>query len=277
MDSFGAHFPDDALGTAAELLIEVIPVPKGLTGQCQPLDRRCFGPVKGMSQYLWAKKTALNPKMRWNHIEAAKLLEDVWDTLKRQTVLSAWNFGDGDDPDADDESLDEEVLEEGHNSQEADPTFTMRSFRQVRELDTTEESEPGSDGVLGRLEHVESMVQQSHQRTAAHRKEEDKVLKVDTGGPFYKLEPPVDGAMERVQEKANEAFWRARSAPPPEKPEEGGPGTPLPPAFPPPGGRRRDQPEPVIGPDGFEFPRQHCPPVADGSGDQTYDKNVWIV
>jgi hypothetical protein len=271
MDSFGAHFPEEAMGIASDLDIEVIPVPKGLTGQWQPLDRRCFGPLKRMSQFLWGQKSSLNPHMKWDHIEAAKLLEEAWDALKTSTVLSAWDFGDGDDADEDDDSLDEE---EGHNSQEGDPTFTMQTFRQVQEGETTE-SEPGSDGVvLRQMQHVQSMVQQSHQRTAAHRKEEDKVVKVDTGVPIHQLKPPLTGAMARIQDKRNALFWQKMATPPPEKKEKPGPGTPRSPAFPPTSARRYNQPEPVIGPDGRLFPQSHYPPVGGDPGEQSERKDV---
>jgi hypothetical protein len=249
MDSFGAHFPDAVSDKARALGIRVIPVPKGLTGQWQPLDRRCFGPLKRISQALWKDVNARNPHMRWNHLEAARLLEQAWDSLKHEIVLSAWEFLGGDDPQVDDESDDEP--EEGHHSREADPPFTFQDFRRAQEFDT--DTEPGSDGaLLAQAHHVDTMIELSHERTAAHRPEADKVLQVDTGVPFHQL-PVLEGVpLETTDANANARHWHGLPGHHLAKPS---PGTRLPDAFPAPDACPFDQPRPPIDKDGWAFPQ----------------------
>jgi hypothetical protein len=46
------------------LRIELIAMPSGMTGECQPLDRGCFGPLKKMSQAAWDTRAASHPKMK---------------------------------------------------------------------------------------------------------------------------------------------------------------------------------------------------------------------
>jgi hypothetical protein len=61
MDSFTAHTTARIRNKAEALDIEIIPVRAGLTGEYQPLDRSCFGPLKKMSQALWVQNVAVNP------------------------------------------------------------------------------------------------------------------------------------------------------------------------------------------------------------------------
>jgi hypothetical protein len=90
------------------------------------------------------------------------------------------------------------------------------------------------------------MVQQSHQRTAAHQKEEDKGVKVDTGVPIHQLKPPMDDAMAMLEDKGNERYWEKMGTPPREKKQKPGRDTPRSRAFPPPRPRQYNKPEAVI-------------------------------
>jgi hypothetical protein len=76
MDSLTAHNTLRILHKAQALEIEIIPVPVGLTGEYQRLDRSRFGPLKKMSQALWDQKSYVNPGQQWNHAEGAKLFEE---------------------------------------------------------------------------------------------------------------------------------------------------------------------------------------------------------
>jgi hypothetical protein len=66
LDSFSGHATSRILHKAKFLGIELIPVPKGMTGEYQPLDRSCFGPLKMMSQKAWSDRVG------------ARLPEEVW-------------------------------------------------------------------------------------------------------------------------------------------------------------------------------------------------------
>jgi hypothetical protein len=38
-----------------------------MTGELQPLDRSCFGPLKMMSQQLWDEEIEAHPELAWSH------------------------------------------------------------------------------------------------------------------------------------------------------------------------------------------------------------------
>jgi hypothetical protein len=74
-DSFPGHVTEAVENKAEYLNIEIIPVPEGLTGDYQPLDRSGFGPLKKISQRLWDQQASREPHLQWTHREAAKILE----------------------------------------------------------------------------------------------------------------------------------------------------------------------------------------------------------
>jgi hypothetical protein len=51
-----------------------------------------FRPVKKISERLWEEKTHGHPEMIWKHKEGAKLLEEAWRRLTRETVQHGWLF-----------------------------------------------------------------------------------------------------------------------------------------------------------------------------------------
>jgi hypothetical protein len=52
LDTFPGHITARVRARADALRVELIKVPRGMTGELQPLDRSCFGPLKMMSQQL---------------------------------------------------------------------------------------------------------------------------------------------------------------------------------------------------------------------------------
>jgi hypothetical protein len=270
MDSFGAHFPPEVTELAGRLHIELIPVPKGLTGKWQPLDRRCFVPLNRIGHRLRREKSAANRGMEWNHIEAAKLLGEAWDILSHATVVAAWDFPGGDDPEDDPTDSDEE-LNEGHDSQD-DPTFTMHDLQRIQEMDTSEtgESEPPSDGVArAQLQHISSMVRLSHDRTRAHQKEEDKVLP-DPDTAFHDIQVPEEVYRVAAQTRAAAHNWQ----PPPGQGARPA-GAPMEDAYPPPSRRRVDRPEPPVGDSDFAFaPEEHR--QVEGAGPRSKDHAFFL-
>jgi hypothetical protein len=270
MDSFGAHFPDEVIDKARGLCIRLIPVPKGLTGKWQPLDRKCFGALKKTSQRIWREKVTRQPDLQWDHIEAARILEEAWAELTAATVLSAWAFIDGNEAEADDSESSEES-EEMPSSDDADPNFSMGQFRRAKDLDSSE-SGPPSDGVLhAQLHQIDSMIELSHHRTAAHQAEENRVLEVDTDVPFHQL-PLLEGVhMETTQANANARHWRRVQG---EDPVKGDPSAPMEPAFPPPSGRRFDDPESPFDQRGFLFAQENRARVGGVAGTQRYFARV---
>jgi hypothetical protein len=88
LDSFRAHNTPQVRAKAHRLKIELIFVPRGRTGEYQPLNRSCFGPVKSISRRLWDKR----PAEKWTREKAAELLEIAWSRVTRQTIQHGWAF-----------------------------------------------------------------------------------------------------------------------------------------------------------------------------------------
>jgi DNA segregation ATPase FtsK/SpoIIIE-like protein len=180
MDSFPAHHTPGVRYKARSLGIEIIPVPRGLTGKYQPLDRRPFGALKRESQRLWDEMAAQVPGLQWNHVEAAKLLEEAWADLKRSTVVEGWNFDGLVDPNGRiDPAMDEPEAKDG------DPQYTIQQFRATRDS----ESDDGEIDVEAVWEAEAARIQIAKKRHAKHRESEDQVLETDV--PFHE-QPTID-------------------------------------------------------------------------------------
>jgi len=108
VDSFPAHFTN--MEFAESLDIEIIKIPEGTTDECQPLDCRIFGAIKSQARSFYNKKTSqyimmnlsnIDSLMRGNPgqmpdyektsiIESAALLEILWDNVRKDQVVDAW-------------------------------------------------------------------------------------------------------------------------------------------------------------------------------------------
>jgi hypothetical protein len=71
LDSFRTHDILQVRVKPKQLGIELILFPRGQTGEHQPLDCSCFGPVRSMSRRLRNTK----PTDNWSHEKATELLE----------------------------------------------------------------------------------------------------------------------------------------------------------------------------------------------------------
>jgi hypothetical protein len=63
LDTFPGHITAKVWARAEALRVELIEFPRGMTGELQPLDCSCFGPLKMMSQQLWNQETETYPGM----------------------------------------------------------------------------------------------------------------------------------------------------------------------------------------------------------------------
>jgi hypothetical protein len=240
MDSYPAHITPRVHHKAQRLGIELIPVPRGRTGQYQPLDRSCFGPLKKMSQRRWDEKTRAEPHMKWTHKRGAELLEESWAFLSRETIRHGWAFP--------------EIVQ----SISAPDGFvgvpeSSASDEEYREGDS-EESEPGSSGTWSsRFDRIERV------RARAQLKREDPVLEVQAY--FHKLStvhPEWDEAgwiercrQKQMEEKSDQCDRREQERAERKAEAE------LHKAwlFPQPSARRVGRPDPPISPGGFVFPQ----------------------
>jgi hypothetical protein len=92
LDTFPGYITQRVKWQARKMEVELIEVPRGMTGRFQPLDRSCFGPLKKMSEALCDRRNAEQPGLHWSHAEGARLLEQVWPMLTGHTVVAGWNF-----------------------------------------------------------------------------------------------------------------------------------------------------------------------------------------
>jgi hypothetical protein len=94
LDQFSAHGTDQAVGIAAELMIEIMWVPERATIFYQPLHRRVFGALKSKG---CAKRSCLygqNYRHLSNRETAAWLLLESWDELFDSVMTAACDFNE---------------------------------------------------------------------------------------------------------------------------------------------------------------------------------------
>jgi hypothetical protein len=89
-----------------------------------------------MSQALWDQKSYKNPGQVWNHAEGAKLFEETWPRLTRETVKKGWFWN---------EDTVEGAESESDSIQECDPDFIERVDEEELTSDWSQ-SEPSSTG-----------------------------------------------------------------------------------------------------------------------------------
>jgi hypothetical protein len=144
-------------GSTAEgndLGIGIRPVPKGLTGEYQQLDRCGFRPLKRIGQSLWDARAAREPRLHWNHLESAKLLEVAWAQLPRRALACAWRFEEeefglfrkqcNDQLAADRLYLEDSDWEEQESPVDDPACGTEDCMRDKPDASDDDESEPGS-------------------------------------------------------------------------------------------------------------------------------------
>jgi hypothetical protein len=92
MDQFHAHEAFSVSSLAQALGIHLIFIPRGGTGEYQPLDRRTFGALKSIGRARWTTYYAQHPGLKCTRELAAGLLLQCWDELPQSCVLSGWDL-----------------------------------------------------------------------------------------------------------------------------------------------------------------------------------------
>jgi hypothetical protein len=89
-DVFAAHRAQEVQELTPTLSILLKFVPAGMTGKCQPLDRRIFGSLKSRARKrfddLWIKYGT--PTME----DSLVMMLKAWGTITQLEILDAWNF-----------------------------------------------------------------------------------------------------------------------------------------------------------------------------------------
>jgi hypothetical protein len=92
LDQFDAHDNVAVYKRADELNIEMIFIPRGGTGQYQPLDRSVFGALKSKGRTKWNQHIFQKPGAGCTRAEAAELLLECWDELSEACIQSGWDL-----------------------------------------------------------------------------------------------------------------------------------------------------------------------------------------
>jgi hypothetical protein len=126
--SYPAHMAPRVGDKAAQLEIEIILVPRGLSGECQPLDCPCFSLFKKKSQRFW-DENARKLELKWTHEQGAKLPEDSLSLLTGETIEDRWKLtADTDSPSI--PETDRSVNESsGSDERHQEPEFGIRTRR----------------------------------------------------------------------------------------------------------------------------------------------------
>jgi hypothetical protein len=204
MDSFPAHYTPLVGYKARALGIEVIPVPRGWTGKYQPLDRRPFGALKAISQRMWDEIAAKSSDLKWNHVEAAKLLEAAWAKLGHEAIERGWSFTGTVNPfDARAETETDEFdgYDQLYDAEREDPSdrrFTVGDFKASR-LSDSDDEELSNELMEGLLEKL----QRARDRQALHQPLVDQVVNI-------RLKKGFDDQPTISEEEAEAARWQFR-------------------------------------------------------------------
>jgi hypothetical protein len=88
-DIFGSHRCQETKDLANLLQIQLEFIPPGMTGECQPLDRRIFGNLKSRARSRFARmccQEGEGPTME----DSVAMLVDAWKSIGQDEVLDAW-------------------------------------------------------------------------------------------------------------------------------------------------------------------------------------------
>jgi hypothetical protein len=87
-DRYPAHMTDLVKQTAGELNIEMIHIPVSCADECQPLDRRIFGPFKAEAKRRY--RIGFQMREARGKIQACQDMIPVWNELCEYVTPSAW-------------------------------------------------------------------------------------------------------------------------------------------------------------------------------------------
>lgn len=87
-DIWGAHRSQDTKDLAASLNIQLEFIPAGMTGECQPLDRRIFGNLKSRARSRFDQGCARgeDPTIE----DSVAMLLEAWKSIGQEEVIDAW-------------------------------------------------------------------------------------------------------------------------------------------------------------------------------------------
>jgi hypothetical protein len=91
-DMYQAHRTQGVKDLARELGIELLFVPAGATGECQPLDRRIFGELKSLARSEFVRQWSRTASRETAYSDAVTILEYCWSNINAENIRRAWQI-----------------------------------------------------------------------------------------------------------------------------------------------------------------------------------------
>jgi hypothetical protein len=89
-DIFPAHRTQKIKSQARELSVKLDFIPAGMTGECQPLDRRIFGSLKARARARFDALYSHDTEPTMN--DSVAMLLGAWNSISQDEVLGAWEL-----------------------------------------------------------------------------------------------------------------------------------------------------------------------------------------
>jgi len=90
LDCYSAHRTDNAKAYAADIGVNLLFIPPGLTDELQPLDMAVFGMMKGVCRRLLREQLAAHPELRLTRAHGAAFLVRAWEQVSPAVLGMAW-------------------------------------------------------------------------------------------------------------------------------------------------------------------------------------------
>jgi hypothetical protein len=95
IDQAPCHLTVDVAMAAAQLGVDLCPVPPGSTGKCQPMDVSVFGVLKRKQIKLHDGAMRECPGRAWTEADAVRTMIEAWGEIDANVVQSAWQRARG--------------------------------------------------------------------------------------------------------------------------------------------------------------------------------------
>jgi len=90
LDDYQAHWTDEVKQAAANMNVELIKVPPGLTSYYQPLDVSFNGPMTKARQRMWLHQRLIHPAYKDSHQNAVERAQLAYQGISREATIEAW-------------------------------------------------------------------------------------------------------------------------------------------------------------------------------------------
>jgi hypothetical protein len=92
IDVFQSHIKGIIIPLAKDLMIELIFIPPGMTGELQPLDAAIFGELKSAASAEWNRLYVSNPNQKFTTATSSETLQSCWNKIPEEHIKRAWQI-----------------------------------------------------------------------------------------------------------------------------------------------------------------------------------------